>query len=95
MFTIFKKKPKSRDTEHNILLQFAFPPLIVGLIATVLGVYLVKTQHSVDFHPFSNDSFLLAFAASVSIFIVGIGILTYSLIRGSEIIGSGDLDSVE
>lgn len=70
MFTVFSRAKFSETRSRNILLQYAYAPITVGLIATVLGFIR---------NGFVHENFWAAMSMSVGILISGLCILIYSL----------------
>ena len=74
MFTIFSRATAAKVRSRSILINFAYAPIAVGIISTVLG-FLV----GFDKKGFTDANFWTAMTMSISILLSGIGILIYSL----------------
>lgn len=74
MFTVFSRAKFSETRSRNILLQYAYAPITVGLIATVLGLVVGFTRNG-----FVHENFWAAMSMSAGILISGVCILIYSL----------------
>ena len=72
MFSVFSRAKTSEARSRDILLQFAYAPIAVGLIATVLGLVVGAMKSGFD-----NGNFWTAMTMSLSILIAGVAILIY------------------
>lgn len=79
MFAVFRRTQSVSVTDQNNLMQFAFAPIVVGLIATVLGT-LVGIEKS----KFGDSAFWALMTISVSILLGGVAILLRSWLIGKR-----------
>ena len=70
MLTIFRRTQSVKVRSRDVLPQFAIAPIAVGLIATVLGVFV-----GVEKSKFGDGAFLTALTLSVSILLGGVVVL--------------------
>lgn len=90
MFIVFRRTQSANAEPQNTLMQFAFAPIVVGLIATILGVFV-----GIEKSKFGAGAFWTTMTLSVSILLCGVAILLRSWFTKQVDTPSENPDSTE